>query len=449
MLSAAVRVIPIRGNLLVTRDCRLYWVTGQHANECSSIVVDQKCGPWSTVSSSQKAAAVVWQYNSGSWTSVSYDQGQGVENADLLVYVSAHPGDPTCTSSDTALAYSGVCQRDQLDRPVVGYINFCTSTLQDRGSSTPSQSDIMMTVHELTHILGFSRTSFAFFRDENGDPRTPRCPDAASCSSSDTSGYPPFSDAINNYLISDSTVRNSQERGLVVSRLVTPTVQYVSKHHFDCDSLIGAELENGGGTGTRLSHWEKRVFMNEYMTGNTYPGSVDVFSSFSLALLQDSGWYEIDFNTAKHLKWGYKLGCKFALEKCVQNNKAQTSFCTDPQNDGLVCTYQRDALGYCGLHEYSQDLGAPYQYFADRKKGGDDPLPDYCPFYRPYQNAVCEDPQIPINPACGAKGTSCRGGEYGVQTACIESTLWRQGFSTTQGNPMADCYKYRCSKKNG
>eukprot|EP00960_Hanusia_phi_P040259 754339-Hanusia_phi.AAC.1 len=449
MLSSAIRVIPIQGNLYVSRDCNYHWVSGQHVNECSSIVVDQTCGPWARVSNSQKDQATVWQFSSGQWKEVTYEQGTGVKDADLLVYVSAHAGDPTCTTSDTALAYSGVCQRDQLDRPVVGYINFCTSTLQNRHSSSPSQSDIMTTVHELTHILGFSRSSFAFFRDENGNPRTPRCPDAASCGPSDTPGYPPFSVDQNNYIVSDSTVQQRQERGLLVSRLVTPTVRYVSQKHYNCNSLVGAELENGGGSGTRLSHWEKRVFMNEYMTGNTYPGSVDIFSSFSLALLQDSGWYEINFDAAKHLKWGYMLGCAFALEKCIQDGKSQTPWCKNSQNDGLVCTYQRDALGYCGLDEYSQDLGASYQYFADPKKGGDDSLPDYCPFYRPYQNAFCSDPQIEINAKCGPGSSSCRGGQYGAETACFESSLWQQGFQMTQGSPLADCYAYRCSKANG
>ena len=30
--------------------------------------------------------------------------------------------------------------------------------------------------------------------------------------------------------------------------------------HFDCPDLEGAELEDQGEIGTRLTHWEKRVF---------------------------------------------------------------------------------------------------------------------------------------------------------------------------------------------
>ena len=32
------------------------------------------------------------------------------------------------------------------------------------------------------------------------------------------------------------------------------------RSHFGCSSLVGAELENQGGSATIGSHWEKRIF---------------------------------------------------------------------------------------------------------------------------------------------------------------------------------------------
>jgi len=32
------------------------------------------------------------------------------------------------------------------------------------------------------------------------------------------------------------------------------------RKHFNCSILEGAELEDQGGDGTNLTHWEKRVF---------------------------------------------------------------------------------------------------------------------------------------------------------------------------------------------
>ena len=39
------------------------------------------------------------------------------------------------------------------------------------------------------------------------------------------------------------------------------------RKHFGCDKLSGAELEDQGEEGTALTHWEKRLFENEAMTG--------------------------------------------------------------------------------------------------------------------------------------------------------------------------------------
>ena len=49
------------------------------------------------------------------------------------------------------------------------------------------------------------------------------------------------------------------ERGVQVLRLVTPEVKNAARKHFGCEALAGAELENGGGDGTALSHFEQRV----------------------------------------------------------------------------------------------------------------------------------------------------------------------------------------------
>lgn len=38
-----------------------------------------------------------------------------------------------------------------------------------------------------------------------------------------------------------------------------PHHQREGKQHFGCEDLEGVELENQGGEGTALHHWEKRV----------------------------------------------------------------------------------------------------------------------------------------------------------------------------------------------
>lgn len=45
----------------------------------------------------------------------------------------------------------------------------------------------------------------------------------------------------------------------VVDMMVTPRVVAEVRRHFDCPLLEGAELEDQGGEGTSLTHWEKRI----------------------------------------------------------------------------------------------------------------------------------------------------------------------------------------------
>ena len=52
-----------------------------------------------------------------------------------------------------------------------------------------------------------------------------------------------------------------------VDVVVTPRVREEVRKHFGCNKLSGAELEDQGEEGTALTHWEKRLFENEAMTG--------------------------------------------------------------------------------------------------------------------------------------------------------------------------------------
>lgn len=121
-------------------------------------------------------------------------------------------------------------------------------------------------------------------------------------------------------------------------------LQEEARRHFDCPILEGMELENQGGTGTELNHWEKRllevefytilsnpllmvgvffylkykifffVFQNEAMTGSHTQNRV--FSRLTLAIMEDSGWYRANYSMAQKLDWGRGLGCDFVMKSC-------------------------------------------------------------------------------------------------------------------------------------
>ncbi|KAF3827469.1 hypothetical protein GH733_002955 [Mirounga leonina] len=103
-------------------------------------------------------------------------------------------------------------------------------------------------------------------------------------------------DSLGLYQWSDKVVRkverlwNVRDNKIVshtVYLLVTPRVVDEARKHFNCPILEGMELENQGGMGTELNHWEKRLLENEAMTGSHTQNRV--FSRITLALMEDTG----------------------------------------------------------------------------------------------------------------------------------------------------------------
>ena len=92
--------------------------------------------------------------------------------------------------------------------------------------------------------------------------------------------------------------------------VVTPRVREEVQRHFGCDKLTGAELEDQGEEGTALTHWEKRLFENEAMTGTHTQNPI--YSRITMALMEDTGWYLPNYDLAEQLKWG-KVGTCFTF----------------------------------------------------------------------------------------------------------------------------------------
>lgn len=57
-------------------------------------------------------------------------------------------------------------------RPIAGHANLCPGSI----STKPQELETLLSTvkHEILHALGFSVSLYAFYRDEKGEPRTPR-----------------------------------------------------------------------------------------------------------------------------------------------------------------------------------------------------------------------------------------------------------------------------------
>ncbi|KAM1012554.1 hypothetical protein ACFX2J_042462 [Malus domestica] len=320
---------------------------------------------------------------------------EGVAEADLVLLVTTRP-----TTGNT-LAWAVACERDQWGRAIAGHVNVAPRHLTAEAETLLSAT----LIHEVMHVLGFDPHAFAHFRDERKRRR------------------------------SQVTEQIMDEKlGRMVTRVLLPRVVMHSRYHYAAfsENFTGLELEDGGGRGTSGSHWEKRLLMNEIMTGSVDTRSV--VSKMTLALLEDSGWYQANYSMAENLDWGRNQGTEFVTSPC--NLWKGAYHCNATQLSG--CTYNREAEGYCPIVSYSGDLPQWARYFPQANKGGQSPLADYCTYFVAYSDGSCTDTNSARPP------DKMLGEVRGSNSRCMASSLVRTGFvrgSMTQGN---GCYQHRC-----
>ncbi|XP_077900088.1 leishmanolysin-like peptidase isoform X7 [Ictidomys tridecemlineatus] len=304
---------------------------------------------------------------------------------------------------DAAMKTSSLMQpivsRKQKWTDEVNKIHMCTHLMEftDFRRRQPQEFIGMLSTvkHEIIHALGFSAGLFAFYHDKDGNPLTSRFAD----------GLPPFNYSLGLYQWSDKVVRkverswNIRDNKIVrhtVYLLVTPRVVDEARKHFNCPILEGMELENQGGMGTELNHWEKRLLENEAMTGSHTQNRV--LSRITLALMEDTGWYKANYSMAEKLDWGRGMGCDFVRKSCKfwidqqrQKRQVLSPYCDTLRSNPLQLTCRQDqrAVAVCNLQKFPKPLPPEYQYFDELSGiptedlpyyGGSVEIADYCPF---------------------------------------------------------------------
>uniref|UniRef100_A0A673SQX9 Leishmanolysin-like peptidase n=1 Tax=Suricata suricatta TaxID=37032 RepID=A0A673SQX9_SURSU len=345
------------GTILLSRQR----ATNQHQKEndphryCTGEFAEHtKCGPVIVPEEHLQRCRVC---RGGKWSclSVGVQDQEGIRDADFVLYVGALATE-RC-NRENIISYAAYCQQEaKMDRPIAGYANLCPNMI----STQPQEFTGMLSTvkHEIIHALGFSAGLFAFYHDKDGNPLTSRFAD----------GLPPFNYSLGLYQWSDKVVRkverlwNVRDNKIVphtVYLLVTPRVVDEARKHFNCPILEGMELENQGGMGTELNHWEKRLLENEAMTGSHTQNRV--FSRITLALMEDTG------------------------------RQMLSPFCDTLRSNPLQLTCRQDqrAVAVCNLQKFSKPLPQEYQYFDKLSGiptedlpyyGGSVEIADYCPF---------------------------------------------------------------------
>ncbi|KAI4464429.1 leishmanolysin-like peptidase [Holotrichia oblita] len=392
--------------------------------------------------------------------------GQGIKGHDFVFYVSAIQTD-RCNKSLT-VAYAAHCQQEiSLDRPIAGHANFCPKSIGVK----PQELEILLSTvkHEISHALGFSVSLFGFYRDGAGKPLTKRRPDT---------GKPALNEKLLTYEWSDKIIRTiKRESWLVrsgnvtkyIKMIVTPRVVAEVRKHFNCPHLEGAELEDQGEEGTILTHWEKRVFENEAMTGTHTQNSV--ITNITLALMEDTGWYKPNYYMAEPLVWGKDFGCDFVMKSCkdwMMNKRAKGEsihpFCDKVKRDPLQteCSEDRSSVALCNLVKHDDVLPELYQNFDSLNyvQDGDEiyygssvSLADYCPYIQEFSwrlnNVVVRGSHCQYHDNNPNNDKNFALETYGVQSKCFDHTndMWeeRSCKQTRQWQHWGSgCYVYHC-----
>lgn len=100
-------------------------------------------------------------------------------------------------------------------------------------SAVVVERDISVSLHEITHALGFSDGLYSQYIN----PAT-------------------------NQLLTGH-IFTQEVNGQNITVLNVEPLTTLIRQYFGCDTITGAYLENEGGTGSRRSHFERRIYYNE------------------------------------------------------------------------------------------------------------------------------------------------------------------------------------------
>jgi leishmanolysin len=320
----------------------------------------------------------------------------GTLQYDLALFVTAE------TSYAGYVAWAQACTiLADTKRPIFGQINFNLLAFPSMNEAEYYRG-VAIALHETTHALGFTSTLF---------PSWPSKP---------TVGQ------LNNF------------NGNFLFYLDAQPLTDIVRTHFNCPTCKGAYLEQEGGYGSAGSHFERRIFGTELMTGSEVK---DMRASiFTLAALHSSGWYQADLSMAEPHEYGKGRGCAFLDETCVDMTTKQAKFpefCSGLTTYG--CTADRKFGAYCGTPSRpftDPFLDPAFNYFGNNSIV-DDFMSDNCPYMMPYSNLNCED---------SSKTGLIAGESYGPGSRCFMGNLYPLG-------PLKKNYQYclksSCQKVDG
>ena len=383
----------------------------------------------------------------------------GVENADLVIFVSgaSYVNDKRLCGSKT-LASASFCNLDQVDRPAIGFINFCLSNFDEK----KMDKMVKIGVHEMAHILGWNDDLLKYFRNrETGEPFTSR--------PFKTESVPCVDGRFRDYeLPAQNTLQMKKDWSTGVEAIyyevVTPSLQQVTRNQFGCQTLTGARLENQPTKNSCIgAHFDERYFFTEVMGAIYSSASASALSPLTLALIEDTGFYEVHYYSpyVQNSAFGLGAGCDFLTDSCIEEETEKVKesfkpyFCdtvTKFTDNGIdqaadnTCDPSFSNIAYCDLIDFSDGppagYDAPdedaYSYFSNKNLGVLFTHANYCPIPTILAVDCIEGP-------VSSYQKLYPGEEYGDDSRCINTKFKHpQDGYVNRGA----CFRTTCDQEN-
>ncbi|KAL4453893.1 hypothetical protein ABPG74_003776 [Tetrahymena malaccensis] len=322
------------------------------------------------------------------------DQTIGITNSDLHLYFIFNS-----ESKAGYLANAGFCNLQQTStylRPNFGRVLFNIANMKNSGTNLEQyQNDVMVTLHEVIHVLGFSYGAMQNW-------------------------YNKSTNQLLGQTAANNLITTQKIRGLDTKILGSPNVLATAQKYYGCPTLKGMQLENQGGSGSVNSHWERTIIRSEIMTASALTEGLNL-TFFTIALLKDTGyWDDVNENVTDPIYWGRGKGCDF-FEKACSSSTQYEEFATPGQ---LACSFWGDGQG---------------------KGSNSDSYGDTCNVIQIYSNRLCSDianQNYQNDPASFNSDTS---NDFSYNSKCFVSNVYSPSSQYKYTDENLRCHFYQCT----
>ena len=285
-----------------------------------------------------------WGFDDHSKIDQNLIEGNAGIDADLVII-------PIFINEDSELLSVGEPQKLDKDtnRPIVGVLKINQNKIWN-GQKNNDYYINSIFLHQFTHILGFTYKMFEYF----------------------PGGL-------------KNTTKFGEENRTHINKtfIITDKVVKFAQKYFNCPNINGVELEDTpGNDGLNNSHWEARILLGDYMVSKPYT-TEEVISEFTLSLLEDSGWYQVNYYTGGLMRYGKHQGCEFVDEDCMYYNN-ENGIETHFKNDFLVgmrqtsCSSGRQSRAYRFDYYGSPTIKNYIRFLIDGNYVHGKDIADYC-----------------------------------------------------------------------